>query len=95
MLRSEKRHWDCRAWRSTNTSEWALGKGIIDTILQESSEGEGNTRRKVLPFHKVVEVNRIQATIVKYAESKVLSLTSKGDAARWSTQRSKGKHGPY
>lgn len=92
MLRSEERHWDFGAWISTNTSEWALDKGIIDTILQESSEGEGNTRREVLPFHKVVEVSRIQATIVKYAESMLLSITSKADSAGCSTQRSKGKH---
>lgn len=31
---------------SANTSEWALEKGITDTIMKENSEGEGNTRVK-------------------------------------------------
>lgn len=75
-----------------NTPEWALDKDIIDTILQENSEGEQDTKKKVLPHHKVVQVRRIRTTVVKYAESVLLSITSEGDAASWSGQRSKGKH---
>ena len=32
-------------------------------------------------FHKVAQVSRTQATMVKYAESTLLSITSKGGAA--------------
>lgn len=48
-----------------------------------------------MPHYRVVQVRRINATIVKYAESVSLSITSERRAAGWSGQRSRGKHGPY
>lgn len=52
MLISQKGHWDFGTWTCANTSEWILDKNIIVTILQDSFEGEGNTKTKVLPHHK-------------------------------------------
>lgn len=48
----------------------------------KNSEGEGNTKKKVLPYHEVLQARRIQATVVnKHTESVLFSITSKGDAA--------------
>ena len=43
-----------------------------------------NTKKMVLPHHRVKPVKRTNGTIVKDAETVSLNITSEGNAAGWS-----------
>lgn len=65
------------------------------TILQENPEGKGNTKKRVLPHHKGIQIWRMHATVVKYPETMPLSILSEGHADGGCGRKSKGKHQPY